>query len=225
MGGLTQQEDCEKVICNRLGMLVNAFYELVQSAIPVGPCVDATLKSITRLFTTVTLLCKYYMSLYRQRAGHLSSRFEKLIKLLATRLTQNVYSMITYIQTLQSERLNQAAARTGKAKEKKRGEGEGRGMSGKAKSVMKETRAIPSLVYAIEKCEQLLIKLSKMSKVDLMEHIKLSTSRDFRINTRVVQEVTEQASSDEESSSDDESPPPSKRSKTDYSPHKLASKK
>ncbi|XP_033632896.1 Fanconi anemia group I protein-like [Asterias rubens] len=224
-GGLTQREDGEKIICSRLGMLVNAFHELVQTAVPVGPCVDATLKAITRLFTTVTLLCKYYLALYTQQAGHLSSRFEKLIKLLATRLTQKVYSMITFIQTSQSERLN-APAKAGKAKEKKRGEGDGSGTSGKAKIVMKETRAIPNLIYAIEQCEQFLIRLSKKSKVDLMEHIKLSTSRDFRINTEALREVQDKASSDEESSSsDDESQPPSKRSKTGHSPRKTPSKR
>ena len=41
-----------------------------------------------------------YLALYTQQAGHLSSRFEKLIKLLATRLTQKVYSMITFIQVV-----------------------------------------------------------------------------------------------------------------------------
>ena len=71
-----------------------------------------------------------------------------------------------YFQTSQSERLN-APAKTGKAKEKKRGEGDGSGTSGKAKIVMKETRAIPNLIYAIEQCEQFLIRLSKKSKVSV----------------------------------------------------------
>ena len=71
-----------------------------------------------------------------------------------------------YFQTSQSERLN-APAKTGKAKEKKRGEGDGSGTSGKAKIVMKETRAIPNLIYAIEQCEQFLFRLSKKSKVSV----------------------------------------------------------
>ncbi len=39
-----------------------------------------------------------YLWLYNQKAGHLSPRFEKLIKLTGVNLTQYVYAMITYIQ-------------------------------------------------------------------------------------------------------------------------------
>lgn len=41
-----------------------------------------------------------YLNLYQQRTGHLSSRFEKLIKLTGTHLTQFCYGMITYIQVI-----------------------------------------------------------------------------------------------------------------------------
>ncbi|XP_022096600.1 Fanconi anemia group I protein-like [Acanthaster planci] len=205
---LTQQEDCEKAVCIRLCRITNAFHELIQSAIPVGPCVDATLKAVTRMYTTLTLFCKYYLAVYSQQAGHISARFEKLIKSVATLLTQHAYGMINFIQTSQSERL----MKLGKVKDKKRGEGDS-----KAKGVMRETRGIPALIFTIEQFEQFLIKLSKKSKVDLMQHVKLSTSRDFRINQQTLQEALHKASStsEEESSSEDESQPPSKKTKLD----------
>ncbi|XP_038070700.1 Fanconi anemia group I protein-like isoform X2 [Patiria miniata] len=211
--GLTQHEDCERIVCARLCRLTNTFHELIQSAIPVGPCVDATFKAVTRIYTTLTILCKYYLAVYTQQAGHLPERFEKLIKSVATLLTQYAYGMINYIQTSQSERLNNATAKGGKAKDKKKGEGDS-----KAKGVMRETKGIPALVYAIEQFEQYLIKLSKKSKVDLMQHVKLSTSRDFRINQQALQDVLDRASgssSEEESSSEDETQPPPKKSKMD----------
>lgn len=45
-----------------------------------------------------------------------------------------------------------------------------------------ETKAIPNLIFSIEQYEKFLITLSKKSKVNLMQYMKLSTSRDFRIN-------------------------------------------
>ena len=39
-----------------------------------------------------------YISLYQQKVGHLPSRFEKLVRLSGTGLTQLVYAMITYMQ-------------------------------------------------------------------------------------------------------------------------------
>ena len=43
--------------------------------------------------------------------------------------------------------------------------------------------------------------ISHRAQINLMEHIKLSTSRDFRINMTVLQELTEQTG---DTSSDDD---------------------
>uniref|UniRef100_A0A3B4V0H7 FA complementation group I n=1 Tax=Seriola dumerili TaxID=41447 RepID=A0A3B4V0H7_SERDU len=48
--------------------------------------------------------------------------------------------------------------------------------------LLRETKAIPDLIFSIEQYEKYLITLSKKSKVNLMQYMKLSTSRDFRIN-------------------------------------------
>ncbi|CAG2245059.1 FANCI [Mytilus edulis] len=105
-----------------------------------------------------------YLSLYSSKAGHLSGRFEKLIKLIGTQLTPYVYSMITYIQA----------------------------------KVMKQSRTVPNLIFAIETCEKFLIQLTKKSKVNLMEHMKHSTSRDFRINVAALQEASGSEEDEEE---------------------------
>ena len=49
---------------------------------------------------TLTLHSHYfqYVSLYTQKTGHIPPRFEKLVKLSGTHLTQYVYAMITYVQ-------------------------------------------------------------------------------------------------------------------------------
>lgn len=46
---------------------------------------------------------------------------------------------------------------------------------------MRESKLVPNLIFVVEQYEGTLIKLSKKSKVNLMQHMKRSTSRDFRI--------------------------------------------
>ena len=63
---------------------------------------------------------------------------------------------------------------------------------------LREDRSIPSLIYAIEQFERNLIQLSRLSKVDLMVHFRLSTSRDFRIQADVIGEAMEEGEEEEE---------------------------
>ncbi|KAL3863875.1 hypothetical protein ACJMK2_005602 [Sinanodonta woodiana] len=202
---LTQREDYEKSICTRLGILITAFHELVQSTIPIGNCTDILLKLVTRLYGTVTSLVKYYVTLYAHRCGHLSARFEKLVKLSGTHLTQYCYALINYIQASETEQLQQAADKPKKKKDDKKKDKKGSAASNPAKSnVMKQTRTIPNLIFAIEQYERYLIQLSKKSKVDLMEHMKLSTSRDFRINVAALENMDGDTSEDSQGSEEEE---------------------
>lgn len=63
--------------------------------------------------------------------------------------------------------------------------------------VLRETKPIPNLVFAIEQYEKFLIQLSKKSKVNLMQHMKLSTSRDFKIKGNVLDMVLREEGEDE----------------------------
>lgn len=54
---------------------------------------------------------------------------------------------------------------------------------------------IPNLIFVVEQFERHLIQLSRKSKVDLMQNMKRSTSRDFKIN---IQYLTKQEDSDED---------------------------
>lgn len=53
-----------------------------------------------------------------------------------------------------------------------------KGMLGKIK---RENKCIPDLIFQIEDYEKYLIRLSKLTKVNLLRHAKRSTSRDFKI--------------------------------------------
>lgn len=64
--------------------------------------------------------------------------------------------------------------------------------------VLRETKPIPNLIFAIEQYEKFLIHLSKRSKVNLMQHMKLSTSRDFKIKGNILDMVLREDEEDED---------------------------
>ncbi|XP_064629898.1 Fanconi anemia group I protein-like [Lineus longissimus] len=218
----TQREGQEKSVCTRLGTLITAFHELVQCAMPTGNCSESMLKSLTHFYTVSTNLCKYYQFMYSKSLGHFSARFEKLVKLSGTHLTQCAYAFVTYIQASAQELYQQQMEKKGKKGEKRKNADVGQ--AGKSR-LIKEARSIPNLVFSIEQYEKFLIQLSKKSKINLMEHMKHSTSRDFRINTNTLQEaLQDQATSESEEEQEDDvsgdennnpqpetSPPPAKK--------------
>ena len=55
-----------------------------------------------------------YLQLYATHSGHMSSRFEKLVKLIGTQLTHHIYDFITYVQVGTTARSNKALWHGGK---------------------------------------------------------------------------------------------------------------
>uniref|UniRef100_A0A9J7XSE0 FA complementation group I n=1 Tax=Cyprinus carpio carpio TaxID=630221 RepID=A0A9J7XSE0_CYPCA len=131
---LGQQDPIEKAVTIQLGTLLTALHELVQTALPTGPCTDTLMRELSRTYSILTTLTKY-------------------VKLSGSHLTPQCYSFITYVQA----------------------------------KVLRETKAIPNLIFNIEQYEKFLILLSKKSKVNLMQYMKQSTSRDFRINAATLE--------------------------------------
>ncbi|XP_075714290.1 Fanconi anemia group I protein isoform X2 [Rhinoderma darwinii] len=180
------REPVEKAIILQLGTLLTACHELVQTALPAGSCMDTLLKELTKMYTVLTALVKYYLQVCTNHAGKIPSRLEKLVKLSGSHLTPQCYAFITYAQSIQIESIS------GEKKKKEDG-----AVISTAK-VLRDTKPIPNLIFAIEKYEEILIKLSKKSKVNLMQYMKLSTSRDFRINAASLDEALQEKGSDEE---------------------------
>lgn len=111
---------------------------------------------------------------------------EKLVKLSGSHLTPVCYSFISYVQN-KSKSLNY----TGEKKEKPAT------VATAMARVLRETKPIPNLIFAIEQYEKFLIHLSKRSKVNLMQHMKLSTSRDFKIKGNILDMVLREDGEDE----------------------------
>ncbi|KAL6047414.1 hypothetical protein STEG23_010995 [Scotinomys teguina] len=173
----------EKAVIMQLGTLVTFFHELVQTALPSGSCVDTLLKDLSKIYCTLTAFVKYYLQVCQSSRG-IPNTVEKLVKLTGSHLTPVCYSFISYVQNKRNNNL-------------KRTEKEKAGVGTIMAKVLRETKPIPNLVFAIEQYEKFLIQLSKKSKVNLMQHMKLSTSRDFKIRGNILDMVLREDGEDE----------------------------
>ncbi|XP_060116244.1 Fanconi anemia group I protein isoform X1 [Heteronotia binoei] len=184
----------EKAIILQLGTLLTLYHELVQTALAAGSCVDALLRSVCKMYTILTSLIKYYLQVCRSTSGGIPGRLEKLVRLSGSHLTPQCYAFITYVQSETSA--------VAEEKKKKKLTAEGSTVMAK---VLRETKPIPNLIFAIEQYENFLIHLSKKSKVNLMQYMKLSTSRDFRINMSTLESALEEQDAENESDDDQSS--------------------
>ncbi|XP_061891934.1 Fanconi anemia group I protein isoform X2 [Entelurus aequoreus] len=199
-----QQDPVEKAVTLQLGTLLTALNELVQTTLQLGTCTITLLRELSRTYTILTSLVKYYIQVCATQNGNLPARFEKLVKLSGSHLTPQCYSFITYVQG------GESCGGVDDKKKKKRNE-----VNIVASSkLIRETKAIPNLIFSIEQYEKFLITLSKKSKVNLMQYMKLSTSRDFRINAATLDAaLQEQGDSQEAVSQDAEETQEPKRKK------------
>ncbi|XP_044049333.1 Fanconi anemia group I protein [Siniperca chuatsi] len=190
-----QQDPIEKAVTLQLGTLLTALNELVQTALLPGTCTITLLRELTRTYTILTTLVKYYIQVCASQHGALPARFEKLVKLSGSHLTPQCYSFITYAQSGEFS--------GGGADDKKKKKRNEVNIAASSK-LLRETKAIPNLIFSIEQYEKYLITLSKKSKVNLMQYMKLSTSRDFRINLATLDAaLQEQGDSQETTESQD----------------------
>ncbi|CAM9417794.1 unnamed protein product [Bubo scandiacus] len=187
-----QTQALEKGVILQLGTLLTVYHELVQTALPAGSCVDTLLRSLSKTYAILTSLIKHYIQACRSTSSTIPGRLEKLVKLSGSHLTPQCYSFITYVQNIHSESLSFA-----EEKKKKKKEDEAATISTVMAKVLRDTKPIPNLIFAIEQYEKFLIHLSKKSKVNLMQYMKLSTSRDFRINASMLDSALQERNTED----------------------------
>ncbi|KAJ9181895.1 hypothetical protein P3X46_005941 [Hevea brasiliensis] len=89
-----------------------------------------------------------------------SPTFQRLVEITCKQLTVPLYKFVAELQRGQQENPNTKVI---------------------INKIKRENKFIPDLIFQIEDYEKYLIRLSKVSKVNLLKHAKRSTSRDFRI--------------------------------------------
>uniref|UniRef100_A0A8C2UDE5 FA complementation group I n=1 Tax=Coturnix japonica TaxID=93934 RepID=A0A8C2UDE5_COTJA len=181
-----QTQALEKGVILQLGTLLTVFHELVQTALPAGSCVDSLLRSLSKTYAILTSLIKHYIQACRSTSNTVPGRLEKLVKLSGSHLTPQCYSFITYVQV--RHKLTMAKSHL---------KDETAAISTVMAKVLRDTKPIPNLIFAIEQYEKFLIHLSKKSKVNLMQYMKLSTSRDFRINASMLDSVLQEQNTED----------------------------
>uniref|UniRef100_A0A8C3AZL7 FA complementation group I n=1 Tax=Cyclopterus lumpus TaxID=8103 RepID=A0A8C3AZL7_CYCLU len=120
--------------------------------------------------------------------------FSVQVKLSGSHLTPQCYSFFSYAQVQLDCRLFAAKAK-----------------------LLRETKSIPNVIFSIEQYEKYLITLSKKSKVNLMQYMKMSASRDFRINAvtldAALQEQDESQGTNESQDAEEPKEPKQKKRK------------
>ncbi|KAG8177343.1 hypothetical protein JTE90_020983 [Oedothorax gibbosus] len=183
-------QNMEDGVSTRLSDIIQVFYELVQTGVPADHTSTSIFKLVARFYRILTAMAKYYLLRHtKSKRAELHPSFEKLVKLSHTKLTNSAYAFITYIQVL-----NEGGDRKKKVKS-----------SVAAAKAMREIRTVPTLVFAIESYEKNLIVLSKKYNRNLVNHMKLSTARDFRINADALANANDEDSQEANSTVDENS--------------------
>lgn len=99
-----------------------------------------------------------------------------MIKIVGKRLAPVVYDFVYHMEAGQKEN-----EQTQGAKSKTES-------SSLKNKVLRETKAIPKVIYEIEQFSRYLMQLSKKTKFDFSKYLGQGTSRDFRIDFKVFQE-------------------------------------
>ncbi|KAF7261686.1 hypothetical protein EG68_01353 [Paragonimus skrjabini miyazakii] len=217
----------EEALCLRLISFGQTLASLLQSAIPVSSAhVDSVLDISAQTFNFLTQLVKYYLRIVRSRSGRFPVLFERVIRVFGRLVSPNAYSFISYIQHAEAEKvksiqekqpLKKAVKDTSSINQKQTSKKTSHATLPQAliSRSIKDSRVIPQLIFAIEQFERFLLQLSKLSKVNLMQNVKLAVSRDFRINAATVVAQLERSaplsvssdSNDDQPSNVSESPP------------------
>ncbi|KAI8643310.1 FANCI solenoid 4-domain-containing protein [Parasitella parasitica] len=180
--------DFEIKTCKRLTSLLLILSELVKSNLQ-GLHAENLFKTLAKAYKTLHTLVKYKMLFPED----ISPDFISVISKSGTEITEKMYKFLTVYGQSQSHTQD-----TSSNSRKKKGKKKEINQKQKLK-IQRESKMIPNLIFTVEQFERYLIQLSRKSKVDFMQYMKRSTSRDFRIHMSIVQ-----ASSDEEDENEEE---------------------
>ncbi|KAI8371281.1 FANCI solenoid 4-domain-containing protein [Choanephora cucurbitarum] len=178
----TQQFEAQ--MCRRLTSLVLITSQIVKSIL-TDVHAESLFKTITKAYKTLLTLVKYKISF----PYDVSPDFINVISKTGTEVTDRMYKFLTVYS--QSQNADPSESRS-----KKKGKQKQVDLKQKAK-IQRETKVIPNLIFGVEQFERHLIQLSRKSKVDFMQYMKRSTSRDFKIQVnRVYEDESDESDED-----------------------------
>lgn len=146
----------DEAFCSRSQSVVNILSYFAEMKL-IDSQVDQFLKLNTKFDKILSQMAKSRIALKNCKDFFPGEIFRKIVEGTCIKLTTPLYTLM---------------------QEKQQTNGQGKGTVSRIK---KENRHIPDLIFHIEEYEKFLIRISKLSKVNLLRHAKLSTARDFKM--------------------------------------------
>jgi hypothetical protein len=160
-GGLEHQEYIEDTGIGRFEAAciarMSAIIEVVNT---LNRCRVEQIAAAEAIMTATESMLKTIFGLIRQVTlnGKLpGADFDTMIQRLGSSVYRSIYDFIYYVVKCQESTSSRA-------------------------EIHREARIIPNLVYQVERVEGLLIKAAQTTKQEFSRHIRVTTSRDFRID-------------------------------------------
>ncbi|KAG8224015.1 hypothetical protein J437_LFUL001092 [Ladona fulva] len=177
----------EKEVCTKLIHCSQIVNEITKIATPAGPLHPTLLKLIVDVYNSVAGITRYFI----QRSGSKTARpvfegtrYQKLVQLVGGSLSSNVCKFRTHMQ----ECIESAESKK-------------KGVKSQNPAAMKSSSL---LVYSAEVFERLIIQLSKKTKENLSALVKLTISRDFRIDQQKLEENLKSLHNEDRNEDEDE---------------------
>ncbi|CAI0467309.1 unnamed protein product [Linum tenue] len=128
------------------------------------------IRTTTKLYKHLSLMTKLAIAPKGCKQLSPSLAFQKLVEITCRQLTAPLYIFVADTQ--------QESNAQGVNNNNNNNKGKGSRLMNKIK---RENKCIPDLIFQVEDYERYLIRLSKVTRVNLLKNAKRSTARDFRI--------------------------------------------
>ncbi|XP_050217194.1 uncharacterized protein LOC126668035 [Mercurialis annua] len=151
--------EVEDNICSRAEAVVNVLSFFVLMNIK-DPQAEQLLRLTVKFYKQLAQISKLRIATKGWKQLLPTLAFQRLVEVTSKKLTGPLYKFVAEVQKEQQEKPN---------------------TKGIINKIKRENKCIPDLIFQIEDYEKYLIRISKASKVNLLKHVKRSTSRDFKI--------------------------------------------
>ncbi|XP_050438236.1 Fanconi anemia group I protein-like [Adelges cooleyi] len=175
----------EKAICHRTILVILATNTFTKSVIPLGQCTESVFVLLNQVFKTVNTVTKHFLirSSYHEPV-YKQALLGKLTQIINELLSPNVSKFIMFVEhdrplTEKEKKSNQLKQQT-----------------------KRQASYIPKVVTELETFTNLITKLGKKCKDKDLMNIKLTSSRDFRLNLQKLEEVLSRQDNSEDSDGD-----------------------
>ncbi|XP_075223245.1 Fanconi anemia complementation group I [Lycorma delicatula] len=162
----------EREIVQQTGLCVNIAQTVIMMAIPSGPCTETVFQMLSRVFMTLTDITKYFTACStQQNPVFQEARFSRLVKLSSFHFAAEIPDFILHVE--------QSTIKDGEEKRENA-----------IRLAKKQSLFIPRLTGDLEtftKCVTLLS--NKCKDPQLASSVKLTTTRDFRVNVQKIEEI------------------------------------